>query len=117
MPAFIVFEPSLIISKDARSLGPYVDLATATRAHHRAASSIAVGSEKSTAPGQMLRRHYWEVVDRETAERYWGIRPENLLAESGLKDVGPRCAYPTRHKRMVNPTDGFHKQQADIRHS
>jgi integrase len=23
----------------------------------------------------MLRTHYWEVVDRETAERYWGIRP------------------------------------------
>jgi hypothetical protein len=24
---------------------------------------------------QMLRKHYWEVVDRETAERYWAIRP------------------------------------------
>ena len=24
---------------------------------------------------QMLRKHYWEVVDRETAERYWVIRP------------------------------------------
>ena len=24
---------------------------------------------------QMLRKHYWEVVDRETAERYWDIRP------------------------------------------
>jgi integrase len=23
----------------------------------------------------MLRKHYWEVVDRETAERYWAIRP------------------------------------------
>jgi integrase len=23
---------------------------------------------------QMLRKHYWEVVDRETAERYWAIR-------------------------------------------
>ena len=22
-----------------------------------------------------LREHYWEVVDRETAERYWAIRP------------------------------------------
>jgi hypothetical protein len=25
---------------------------------------------------QMLRKHYWEVVDRETAERYWAIRPK-----------------------------------------
>ena len=24
---------------------------------------------------QMLRKHYWEVVGRETAERYWAIRP------------------------------------------
>ena len=24
---------------------------------------------------QMLRKHYWEVVDRETAERYWAICP------------------------------------------
>jgi hypothetical protein len=24
---------------------------------------------------QMLRTHYWEVVDRETEERYWAIRP------------------------------------------
>jgi len=24
---------------------------------------------------QKLRKHYWEVVDRETAERYWAIRP------------------------------------------
>ena len=24
---------------------------------------------------QMLRKHYWEVVDRETAERFWAIRP------------------------------------------
>jgi hypothetical protein len=24
---------------------------------------------------QMLRKHYWEVMDRETAERYWAIRP------------------------------------------
>jgi hypothetical protein len=24
---------------------------------------------------QMLRKHYWEVVDLETAERYWAIRP------------------------------------------
>jgi hypothetical protein len=24
--------------------------------------------------GPMLRKHYWEVVDRETAERYWAIR-------------------------------------------
>jgi hypothetical protein len=24
---------------------------------------------------QRLRKHYWEVVDRETAERYWAIRP------------------------------------------
>jgi integrase len=24
---------------------------------------------------QMLRKHYWAVVDRETAERYWAIRP------------------------------------------
>jgi hypothetical protein len=27
----------------------------------------------------MLRKHYWEVVDRETAERYWPIRLQNLL--------------------------------------
>jgi len=24
---------------------------------------------------QMLPKHYWEVVDRETAERFWAIRP------------------------------------------
>jgi hypothetical protein len=24
---------------------------------------------------QMLRKHYWAVVDRETAERYWAVRP------------------------------------------
>jgi integrase len=24
---------------------------------------------------QMLRKHYWEVVDREMAEKYWAIRP------------------------------------------
>jgi len=24
---------------------------------------------------QMLRKHYWEVVNRETAERYWAIHP------------------------------------------
>ena len=28
-----------------------------------------------STPVQMLRKHYWEVVDRETAERYWAIRP------------------------------------------
>jgi integrase len=26
---------------------------------------------------QMLRKHYWEVVDRETANKYWAIRPQN----------------------------------------
>ena len=35
----------------------------------------------------MLRKHYWEVVDRETAERCWVIRPLNLLA--ALSDLLP----------------------------
>jgi hypothetical protein len=26
---------------------------------------------------QMLRKHYWEVVSKEEAERYWSIAPEN----------------------------------------
>ena len=38
-------------------------------------SSVAIGSEKTDHSVQMLRKHYWEVVDRETAERYWDIGP------------------------------------------
>jgi hypothetical protein len=36
---------------------------------NRAVIAFAAGSEKPTTV-QMLRKPYWEVVDRETAERY-----------------------------------------------
>ena len=50
MQEFIPFEPSLTLSKDARSPGPCTDLAPATRAHRRAANSkvaFAAGSPKN----------------------------------------------------------------------
>jgi hypothetical protein len=43
MQEFILFEPSLILSKDARFPGPCGDLAPATRAHCRTTSSVAIG--------------------------------------------------------------------------
>jgi hypothetical protein len=45
----------------------------------------------------MLRKHYWEVVDRETAERYWAIRP--LILKPGRKVTAQR-----RFRRAVTPT-------------
>ena len=67
----------LILSKDVRSTGPCADLAPATRAHRRAVSREVVlrPAPKTVHSVAMLRKHYWEVVDRETAERYWAIRP------------------------------------------
>jgi hypothetical protein len=41
----------------------------------------------------MLRKHYWAVVDRVTAERYWAIRPQNLLSPNQEPEGRwPRCA-------------------------
>jgi len=71
MPAFILFEPSpdpLKRRPDLRYRSPTATL-PATRAHRR----VAVGSEKDHSV-QMLRKHYWEVVDRETEARYWATR-------------------------------------------
>ena len=52
---FFLFEPFLILSKDARSPGPCADVAPAARSHCRAASSVAVGSDlanpKTTVDG------------------------------------------------------------------
>jgi hypothetical protein len=29
---------------------------------------------------QMLKDHYWEVVDKETARNYWTIQPRSLIS-------------------------------------
>jgi hypothetical protein len=70
MQEFFLFEPFLILPNDARSPGPCADFAPAKRVDRRAAGSGAVGFEKPTTP-----QHYWEVVARKAAERYWAIRP------------------------------------------
>ena len=57
---------------------------TATQADH----SLAI-----------LRRHYWEVVDKETAERYWQINPS--LADS--LPIEPTEVTPTRVKKKMVP--------------
>jgi hypothetical protein len=57
---------------------------------------------------QMLRKHYWEVVNRETAERYWAIRP--LLSKqrlkrppSGLGLISPLVV--SRNRSSLEPRD------------
>ena len=50
MRDFILFETSLMLSKDARSRGPCAGLAPPTRAHRRVAGSVAVGSKRYPHP-------------------------------------------------------------------
>jgi hypothetical protein len=76
MQEFGLFEPSLILSKDARSPEPCADLALAIRVLIAGQPVVCRGRLRKTDHSvAMLRKHYWEVVDRETAERYWAIRP------------------------------------------
>jgi integrase len=45
---------------------------------------------------KMLKEHYWEVVDKETAARYWAIRPSEQIPKVVIQEYEPEYTLRTR---------------------